>query len=87
MNNVQETVFDIVAAEARIERSTITRSSTLKDLAIDSLDGIQILFAIEKHFDINLPDRSPQFDTESVDGLIVAVDAALAKRVIPAAVA
>lgn len=81
----QATIIRIISEEARLDRTKISRSSTLKDLEIDSLDAMQIIFAIEKQFDIAMPDRDPQFDTESVDGLIVAVETELAKRAAAAA--
>lgn len=80
MSNVQDTVFDIIAKEGNIERSRITREATLKDLAIESLDAVQIIFEIEDHFDIQMPDRNPDFDTESVGGLVDAVEKLVATR-------
>jgi len=74
MSNVQDTVFDIIAREAGIERDTISLDSTLKDLDIQSLDAVQIIFEIEDRFDIEMPDRNPDFDTESVRGLVEAVE-------------
>ena len=85
MSSVQDTVFDIIAREAGIERDTISLDSTLKDLDIQSLDAVQIIFEIEDHFDIEMPDRNPDFDTESVRGLVAAVERlAAAKPAAPA---
>jgi light-regulated signal transduction histidine kinase (bacteriophytochrome) len=44
----------------------------IKELEIQSLDAVQIIFELEDHFKITLPDRDPQFDTESVKGLVEA---------------
>jgi acyl carrier protein len=74
MSQVQDTVFGIIAKEANIEVSKITLESTLKELDIQSLDAVQIIFEIEDHFKITLPDRDPNFDTESVKGLVDAVE-------------
>ena len=52
----------------------------LKDLEIQSLDAVQIIFEIEDHYKITLPDRDPNFDTESVRGLVEAVDRLLAEK-------
>jgi acyl carrier protein len=35
---------------------TLTIESTFVDLNIDSLDGLQILFALEEEFNIDIPD-------------------------------
>jgi acyl carrier protein len=74
MSSVQDTIFDIIASESGIDRERITPQATLKDLEIQSLDAVQILFEIEDHFKITMPDRDPDFDTESVQGLIDAVE-------------
>jgi acyl carrier protein len=78
--NVQQTVFSIIAKEAGIDESKVTLESTLKDLEIPSLDAIQIIFEIEDHFKIQMPDRDPNFDTESVKGLVDTVEKLLAEK-------
>lgn len=93
MNQSTESdVLAIIGKHRIAEGVEVTSESTLKDLGVDSLDAIEILFEIEEHFDVTLPDRDPDFDTNSVQGLIDAVDVALqskvdAKAVVPAPVA
>lgn len=74
MSSVQDSVFDIIAKESGVDRNLITPDATLKDLKIESLDAVQIIFEIEDHFKITMPDRDPNFDTESVKGLVDAVE-------------
>jgi acyl carrier protein len=80
MSSVQDTIFDIIASESGIDRARITPDATLKDLEIQSLDAVQILFEIEDHFKITMPDRDPNFDTESVKGLVETVEKLLAEQ-------
>ena len=80
MSSVQDTIFDIIANESGIDRAKITPDATLKDLEIQSLDAVQILFEIEDHFKITMPDRDPNFDTESVKGLVETVEKLLAEQ-------
>ena len=80
MSQVQDAVFGIIAKEANIDVSKITLDSTLKDLEIASLDAVQIIFEIEDHFKITMPDRDPNFDTESVRGLVEAVEKLVADK-------
>lgn len=80
MKSVQDTVFDIIAKESGVERARITPEATLKDLDIQSLDAVQILFEIEDHFKITMPERDPDFDVESVKGLVEAVDRLVAEQ-------
>jgi acyl carrier protein len=79
-DDVQQTVFAIIAKEAGIDADKVTLDSTLKDLEIPSLDAIQIIFEIEDHYKIQMPDRDPNFDTESVKGLVETVQKLLAEK-------
>ena len=79
-DQVADTIFDIIAKEANIDRARITLDSTLKDLEIQSLDAVQILFEIEDRFKVTMPDRDPDFDTESVKGLVDTVQKLLAAQ-------
>lgn len=74
MDNTQDAIFAIIAKEAHIPVETISLESTLKDLQIDSLDIVQIIFELEDRFGITLPDRDPTVDTDSVRGLVTAVE-------------
>jgi acyl carrier protein len=49
-------VADIIAETSEIDRETITPDShTIDDLGIDSLDFLDIVFAIDKAFGIKIP--------------------------------
>jgi acyl carrier protein len=51
-----ERVADIIAETSEIERERITPdSNTIDDLGIDSLDFLDIVFAIDKEFGIKIP--------------------------------
>ena len=51
-----EKVADIIADTSEIERESITPDShTIDDLGIDSLDFLDIVFAIDKEFGIKIP--------------------------------
>jgi acyl carrier protein len=51
-----ERVRGIIAAAQHMPVEKITPDSTFEELGIDSLDGINILFAVESEFNINIPD-------------------------------
>jgi acyl carrier protein len=80
MSSVRETIFAIISKEAGIDPGKISLDSTLKQLEIQSLDAVQIIFEIEDHYKITLPDRDPNFDTESVKGLVEAVERLVAEK-------
>ena len=55
-----ERVRGIIAATQHVPKEKITADSTFQELGIDSLDGINILFAVESEFNINIPDDAAQ---------------------------
>ena len=55
-----ERVRAIIAAAQHLPKEKITADSTFEELGIDSLDGINILFAVESEFNINIPDDAAQ---------------------------
>lgn len=56
MSNTFDRVADIIADTSEIARSEITpESHTIDDLGIDSLDFLDVVFAIDKEFGIKIP--------------------------------
>jgi acyl carrier protein len=51
-----ERVRKAIATSKRIPLETVTLDSEFQQLGIDSMDAVEILFAIENEFDINIPD-------------------------------
>ena len=55
--DVERHVRDIITAIARQELDNVGRDDDLVEaLGVDSLQGLQMLAAVEKQFDIRLPD-------------------------------
>ncbi|AWN14963.1 acyl carrier protein [Salinisphaera sp. LB1] len=75
---VQTEILQIIAAHTDVGPEDIGLDATLDDLGIASMEAIEILFDLEEHFDITLPERDPNFDTGTVRGLIDVVTAELA---------
>jgi acyl carrier protein len=68
-----EKVADIIAETSEIDRESITpASNTVDDLGIDSLDFLDIVFAIDKEFGIKVP--LEQWTQEINDGKASAED-------------
>ncbi len=57
---VAEKVVQIIAREQHLEPSKVSLDSTFAELGIDSLDGVNILFALEEEFKIDIPDSVAQ---------------------------
>ncbi|HEX4168078.1 MAG TPA: acyl carrier protein [Bryobacteraceae bacterium] len=56
-DHIDDQVIDVIARTQRIAPGSITLDSTFEELKIDSLDGINIVFELEKEFDIEIPDE------------------------------
>ena len=56
MSSTFDTIANIIAETCDIPRDSITPDShAINDLGIDSLDFLDIAFAIDKHFGIKIP--------------------------------
>ncbi len=53
-------VMAVIARTQRIPLETLSLDKTFEELKIDSLDGINIIFAIENEFGIAIPDEGVQ---------------------------
>ena len=58
-------VMKAIAATKRIPLESVTIDSNFLELGIDSMDAVEILFALENEFDINIPDE----EVRSVRGI------------------
>jgi acyl carrier protein len=58
--NVGEKVIEIIAREQHLDPSDVSIDATFEGLGIDSLDGVNILFALEEEFKIDIPDTVAQ---------------------------
>jgi len=55
-DQLTERVLKVIATTQRISPEKVTIDSSFQELGIDSMDGINILFALENEFDITIPD-------------------------------
>lgn len=58
--DVTDKVIEIIAREQHLEPGKVTLDSTFAELGIDSLDGVNILFALEEEFKLDIPDSVAQ---------------------------
>jgi len=55
-DRVADKVLNALAAVKHVPRESISLDSVLADLRVDSLDTITLLFELEEHFHLTLPD-------------------------------
>jgi len=74
-------VLKAIATSKRIPLETVTIDSEFQQLGIDSMDAVEILFALENEFDISIPDdevrsvRNVRSMCEGVERLVAAKSA------------
>lgn len=57
MNAREEKLRTLIVEQLGIEGQKVTLDATLEDLGADSLDTFELIVAIEKEFDVHLPDE------------------------------
>jgi acyl carrier protein len=75
---IEQRVFKVIAKSQRIALEKVTIDSSFEDLAIDSMDSINILFDLESEFDIQINDeqaRQIPRVREMVEGVTLLVNA------------
>ena len=55
--DLTQCVLRIIAETQRKDPAQVTIDSSFEELGIDSMDGVNIVFALENEFDINVPDE------------------------------
>jgi acyl carrier protein len=55
-DELTQKVLTVIADTQRIPREKVTIDSSFEELGIDSMDGVNILFALENEFNITIPD-------------------------------
>ena len=57
IDSLSNKIIEVIARTQRVPLDSISLDSTFEQLGIDSLDGINIVFELEKEFDIDIPDE------------------------------
>jgi acyl carrier protein len=60
LDELGQRVIKVIASTQRIPEDSVSINSTFEELNIDSLDGINLVFALENEFGINIPDEGIQ---------------------------
>jgi acyl carrier protein len=56
-DELTQRILRIIAETQRKDPAQVTIDSSFEELGIDSMDGVNIVFALENEFDINVPDE------------------------------
>ena len=56
-DELTQDVIAVIAREQRIPAESISPEATFEELKIDSLDGVNIVFALEEKYNLTIPDE------------------------------
>jgi acyl carrier protein len=73
-------IMAVIASNQKIPVESITLDKTFAELKMDSLDGINLLFALENEFGIDIPDNAAE-RIQSVHEMVDGIEKLLAEKV------
>jgi acyl carrier protein len=59
-DELTQRILNVIATSQKLAPEKVTVDSTFEELGIDSLDGVNILFALESEFNVDIPDEGVQ---------------------------
>ena len=81
MVDVANGVMELVAGKVRNKPGPLQMSDLLENLGLESLDVLELTFAIEEKFNIEIPfNANTEFDFKTVGELVRAVEGLVAKN-------
>lgn len=83
MPDVAQDVMAIIKKKIRVERDQITMDDKLRDLGLESLDALELVFDIEEKFDVEIPVNANEANIggfETVADVVREVEKLVAKK-------
>lgn len=78
-SELTQRIIRVIAETQKISPDSIGAEATFEELKFDSLDGINILFALENEFDINIPDDAAR-EIKSIPEMVVGIEKLIAAK-------
>ncbi len=78
-DTVADRVIRVIATSQKLPAGRVEDTSTFKELGIDSLDGLNILFALEEEFGVSVPDDAAT-EFKSVHEVVAGIERLLADK-------
>ena len=80
--NIHDEVYDIISSKAMIDRGLLSPTARLSDLNVSSLDVVEIVFALEDKFGIQIPfnANSTKVEFDSIGDVVSAVERLIAEK-------
>jgi acyl carrier protein len=66
MADVAREVIEVIAKQAKVDPAKITRGTELAELHLESLDTVELIFALEEKFNIEIPFNANEATTAGI---------------------
>ena len=80
---VEGKVFEVLKSAAKCNHAKLARTATFEELGFDSLDGVELVLAMEEHFGFDLNNQDAEKVTSVMDAIQI-FHSYLVKRLQPA---
>lgn len=68
---VEGKVFEVLKSAAKCNHAKLSRTATFEELGFDSLDGVELVLAMEEHFGFDLSNQDAEKITTVMDAIQV----------------
>ena len=66
---VEGKVFEVLKSAAKCNHEKLARTATFEDLGFDSLDGVELVLAMEEHFGFEITNNEAEKITSVMDAI------------------
>ena len=66
---VEGKVFEVLKSAAKCDHAKLSRTATFEELGFDSLDGVELVLAMEEHFGFDLTNEDAEKITAVMDAI------------------
>ena len=66
---VEGKVFEVLKSAAKCKHDKLSRTATFEELGFDSLDGVELVLAMEEHFGFDLTNDEAEKITTVLDAI------------------
>lgn len=66
---VEGKVFEVLKSAAKCDHAKLSRTATFEELGFDSLDGVELVLAMEEHFGFDISNEDAEKITSVMDAI------------------
>ena len=66
---VEGKIFEVLKSAAKCNHAKLSRTATFEELGFDSLDGVELVLAMEEHFGFDLSNQDAEKITSVMDAI------------------